>query len=253
MKKILLIVFLALSNFIIAQDKLNQFDEKGLRHGVWKGYHEESKRPRYEGTFIHGKETGTFKYFDDTKAGTIIATRDFSKGDGSCYTIFFDQKNNKVSEGLVKNKLFEGEWKYYHKESKDIMTVENYKNGKLNGIRKVFYKENELAEEVNYVDGKKNGLGKTFGENGKQIDEHNYVNDDLEGKAVYFDVAGKKLYEGTYKNNAKIGIWKFYENDKVVKQVKADKFSKELIKFEEKLAKKADKNKTVEKEVKENK
>ncbi len=253
MKKILLIVFLALSNFILAQDKLNQFDEKGLRHGVWKGYHEESKRPRYEGTFIHGKETGIFKYFDDTKAGTIIATRDFSKGDGSCYTIFFDQKNNKVSEGLVKNKLFEGQWKYYHKESKDIMTLENYKNGKLNGIRKVFYKENELAEEVNYVDGKKNGLGKTFGENGKQIDEHNYVNDDLEGKAVYFDVTGKKLYEGTYKNNAKIGIWKFYENDKVVKQVKADKFSKELIKFEEKLAKKADKNKTVEKEVKENK
>ena len=253
MKKILLIVFLALSNFILAQDKLNQFDEKGLRHGVWKGYHEESKRPRYEGTFIHGKETGIFKYFDDTKAGTIIATRDFSKGDGSCYTIFFDQKNNKVSEGLVKNKLFEGQWKYYHKESKDIMTLENYKNGKLNGIRKVFYKENELAEEVNYVDGKKNGLGKTFGENGKQIDEHNYVNDDLEGKAVYFDVTGKKLYEGTYKNNAKIGIWKFYENDKVVKQVKADKFSKELIKFEEKLAKKADKNKTVEKVVKENK
>jgi hypothetical protein len=29
-------------------------------------------------------------------------------------TIFFDQANNKVSEGKVLNKLFEGPWKYYH-------------------------------------------------------------------------------------------------------------------------------------------
>lgn len=253
MKNILFIAFLAISNFIFAQDKLNQFDEKGVRHGLWKGFHEESKRPRYEGTFEHGKETGTFKYYDDTKAGTVIATRDFSKGDGSCYTIFFDQKNNKVSEGLVKNKLFEGIWKYYHKESTAIMTIENYKNGKLNGVRKVFYKENDIAEEANYADGKKNGISKTFGENGKQIDEHNYVNDVFEGKATYFNVSGKKMYEGVYKNNSKIGIWKFYENDKVIKQVKAEKFSKELIKFEEKLAKKGTKNTPVIKTVEEKK
>lgn len=253
MKNIVIIAFLAISNLISAQDKLNQFDDKGLRHGLWKGYHEESKRPRYEGTFEHGKETGTFKYFDDTKAGTVIATRDFSKGDGSCYTIFYDQKNNKVSEGLVKNKLFEGEWKYYHKESKDIMTVEYYKNGKLNGLRKVFYKNNKLAEEVNYVDGLKNGKAKTFAENGNLIDEHNYINDNFEGLAVYYDGNGKKMYEGTYKNNAKVGSWKFYENGKVVKQVKADKFSKELIKYEEKIAKKSAKTKTIEQQIKENK
>ena len=65
MKKIVFIAFLAISNFISAQDKLNQFDDKGLRHGLWKGYHDESKRPRYEGTLDHGKETGTFKYFDE--------------------------------------------------------------------------------------------------------------------------------------------------------------------------------------------
>ena len=75
----------------------------------------------------------------------------------------------------------------------------------------------------------------------------------FEGKATYFNVNGKKMYEGDYKNNSKIGTWKFYENDKVVKQVKAEKFSKELIKFEEKLAKKADKNKAVEPTVEEKK
>jgi antitoxin component YwqK of YwqJK toxin-antitoxin module len=243
MKQLFKIVFLIFSISIFSQTDINKLDANGKKIGLWKGVFEDTKRPRYEGTFEHGKETGTFKYFDDTKAGTIIATRDFSKSDGSCYTIFFDQKTNKVSEGVVKNKLFEGQWKYYHQESKEIMTLENYKNGKLNGPRKVFYKTSKLAEEINYLEGKKNGVGKTFAENGKQIDEHHYVNDVYEGIAVYFDGNGKKLYEGAYKNNSKIGIWKFYENDKVVKQVKAEKFSKELKKMEEKAVKKFAKSK----------
>jgi antitoxin component YwqK of YwqJK toxin-antitoxin module len=40
---------------------------------------------------------------------------------------FYDQNKNKVSEGKVVNKLFEGQWKYYHQASKNIMTTENYK------------------------------------------------------------------------------------------------------------------------------
>ena len=98
---------------------------------------------------------------------------------------------------------------------------------------------------------KKNGIGKTFAENGKQIDQHQYVNDMFEGVAIYFDGNGKKLYEGTYKNNVKVGIWKFYENDKVVKQVKAEKFSKELYKMEQKFAKKFAKSTPLEKTVEE--
>ncbi|CCG53266.1 Protein of unknown function precursor [Flavobacterium indicum GPTSA100-9 = DSM 17447] len=234
MKKFLILTLFVFSSALFAQDKINQFDEKGLRHGVWKGYHDESKRPRYEGTFEHGKEKGVFKYFDDTKAGTVIATRDFSKGDGSCYTVVFDQKGNKVSEGLVVNKVYEGEWKYYHKESKDIMTIEFYKAGKLNGTRKVYYKNKTLAEEVVYKDGLKNGICKTYNENGKLIEDLNFVNDKLEGKAVYYDGTGSKLYEGNNKGGAKVGNWKFYENGKVVKEVKAEKFSKELAKYEEK-------------------
>jgi antitoxin component YwqK of YwqJK toxin-antitoxin module len=32
--------------------------------------------------------------------------------------------------------LFTGEWKYYHQS---VMTLENYKNGKLEGLRSVYY------------------------------------------------------------------------------------------------------------------
>ena len=113
MKKLLLILFF--SSSIFAQET-NKLDEKGLKHGLWKVTFEESKRPRYEGTFEHGKEVGLFKFFDDTKAGTVIATREFNPKDNSCYTIFYNQNKNKVSEGKLINKEYVGVWKYYHEE-----------------------------------------------------------------------------------------------------------------------------------------
>ncbi|MGE4347578.1 MAG: hypothetical protein AB7D46_09215, partial [Flavobacteriaceae bacterium] len=61
-KNVLLILLLSITNFSFAQEeeKINQFDENGRRHGLWKGFYETTKRPRYEGTFVHGKETGIF-------------------------------------------------------------------------------------------------------------------------------------------------------------------------------------------------
>ena len=161
MKNILAICLILLSSIgLRAQNKLNQLDDKGAKHGLWKGYHPESKRLRYEGTFNHGKEVGVFKFHDDTQAGTVIATREFNAADQSVYTIFYDQKNNKVSEGKSVNKLNEGVWKYYHFESKTLMTVENYKKGKLEGKRTVFYADAKPAEEAQYTNGLKQGAYK---------------------------------------------------------------------------------------------
>jgi antitoxin component YwqK of YwqJK toxin-antitoxin module len=227
------ILFFLLTFSVFAQDAINQLDANGNRHGLWKGTHKETNRPRYEGVFSHGKETGVFKYFDDTKAGTTIATRDFSKGDGSCYAVFFDQKGNKVSEGKLLNKIPEGQWKYYHFESKSIMNIEFYKNGTLDGNKKVFYSNGTIAEETNYKLGVKNGLAKTFSDKGKLIDEHFYKNGQFNGLASYYDGNGNKLYEGNYIDGKRVGIWKFYEKNKVINEVKAAKFSKELIKYEQ--------------------
>lgn len=241
MKKFFSIILFFSLLIVHSQDKINQFDEKGNRHGLWRGTHKESNRIRYEGSFEHGKEKGIFKYFDDTKAVKVIATRDFSKGDGSCYAVFYDQKGNKVSEGKLVNKLPEGEWKYYHFESKQLMSIEFYKKGKLNGFRKVFYREGTLAEETNYILGIKEGNSKTYSEKGKLIDSHNYKNGEFDGIASYYDGLGNKMYEGSYVNGKRVGTWKFFEKNKVIKEVKAAKFTQELIKYEQKNTKEASK------------
>lgn len=205
----------------MAQD-YNQLDENGKKHGLWKGFYEESKRLRYEGTFEHGKEVGVFKFFDDTKAATVIATREFNANDNSCYTIFFNQKNNKVSEGKVVNKQFEGEWKYYHENSPQVMTLEYYTNGKLNGVRKVFYKSGVIAEETTYKDGVKEGMYKSYAENGIVLEESLYKNGLYDGLATFRTATNELSSQGVFKNGKKVGIWKILEKGKL-KDVNMDK------------------------------
>lgn len=215
--KIKTFIVLIISLTINAQE-FNKLDDKGLKHGIWKGIHKDSEKPRYEGTFNHGKEIGVFKFFDNTKEGTVIATREFFPKTNSCYTIFYNQKNKKVSEGKEINKLMEGEWKYYHLDSSNIMTLEFYLKGKLNGLRKVFYPSGKIAEEATYKNGKKEGSYKKYLENGIIIEQSNYKNNEFEGLAIFKSAENVVVSKGNFKNGKKSGIWEFVENGKKVKR-----------------------------------
>ena len=146
-----------------------------------------------------------------------MATRDFSANDGSCYTIVFNGKH-KVSEGKLVNKVHEGEWKFYHLRSDTIMNLENYKNGKLHGIKKVFYNTGLIAEETNYNNGIKDGPYKKVAENGIVLEESFFKNGQYHGKAIFREAAGGKYTVGEFKNGKSVGIWKFYDKDKLVKE-----------------------------------
>lgn len=210
---------LLLSNVFLLQAQSNVLDANGKKQGIWKGIYEESKRPRYEGSFSHGKEVGLFKFFDDTKLGSVIATREFNSKDNGAYTIFYDQKNNKVSEGNVINKLYEGQWKYYHQASDKIMTTENYKNGKLEGLRSVCYLSGKIAEEAFCVANFKDGNYKKYSENGIILEESIYKNNEYNGLAIFKDPDGSLVSKGKFLNGKKVGVWQFFEKGKVIKEI----------------------------------
>ncbi|KAF2340724.1 toxin-antitoxin system YwqK family antitoxin [Flavobacterium tistrianum] len=218
-KKITFGVLLLATLFSNAQTDINKTDAAGKKDGLWKGTYAESKRPRYEGTFDHGKETGLFKFFDDTKKGDVIATRDFSANDGSSYTIFYDQSKNKVSEGKEIGKSREGEWKYYHKASKVLMTVENYKNGKLEGLKTIYYPNGQTAEEMTYKNGLKEGPYKKIGIDGTLLEESYFKNNEYNGETVFYDSDKSIASKGKFVNGKKAGIWQFYQKGKLVKEV----------------------------------
>lgn len=211
----------------------NKMDAAGKRDGVWKGFYEKSKRPRYEGTFDHGVETGTFKFFNDDAKSTLAATRLFDK-DGSCYTTFFDLKGKKEGEGKEVNKLKEGEWKFYHPDGIAVMSVENYSKGKINGVRKTYFPDGKIAEEVAYVDGMKNGPSKQYNAKGTVLEESVFKDDKLHGPAVYRDAHGDIASKGLFENNKKTGKWQFFEKGKLVKEEDKTNFEVRLARKERK-------------------
>lgn len=212
-------LFLA-SISLFAQVDYNKLDEKGKKHGPWKGIYEDTKNPKYEGIFEHGKEVGTFTFFDNTKTKIVVATREFNAKDNSAYTIFFDKNKNKVSEGKVIGKLYEGQWTYYHKASKAIMATENYNKGKLEGLRSVFYPNGKIAEEMIYKNNLKNGFYKRYTETGIIIEETNYKNDQYDGLAIFRDADdGTIVSKGKFVNGKKAGIWQFFEKGKLVNEI----------------------------------
>ena len=62
-----IVLFFLFCQTIFSQTDFNKLDEKGKKHGFWKGVYEDTKNPKYEGTFEHGKEVGVFTFFDNTK------------------------------------------------------------------------------------------------------------------------------------------------------------------------------------------
>lgn len=215
---------------VFSQTDANPVDANGKKHGVWKGFYAESGRQRYEGTFDHGKEVGVFNFYDDTKAKSIIATRTFNAADNSCYTVFYDQNKNVVSEGKEVNKLREGRWKYYHKASKSLMTLENYKNGKLDGVRTVYYPSGKAVDETIYKNGLKEGVYKKYSEKGIVLELSFFKNNEYEGEAVYKDPNDLVIAKGKFKNGKKIGKWQFFINGKLDSEENMDKPKKPQLK-----------------------
>jgi antitoxin component YwqK of YwqJK toxin-antitoxin module len=217
--KKIVIGLLFLQTVLVSGQEVNKVDASGKKDGLWKGTYELSKRARYEGTFTHGKESGIFKFFDDTKKGDVVATRDFTANDGSSYTIFYDQNKNKVSEGKEIGKAREGQWNYYHKASKVVMTIENYVNGKLEAMRSVYYPDAKIAEEMTYKNGLKEGTYKKYGQNGILLEQSTYKNNEYNGDAIFYDADGVVASKGKFVNGKKAGMWQFYMKGKLIKEV----------------------------------
>ena len=130
------------------------------------------------------------------------------------------------------NKLPQGEWKYYHFDSDQLMSVENYKQGKLDGVRKVFYKDGSLAEVSNYANGKLDGNYKKYAENETILEDYNYKKGKLDGPALYYDGKGNINIKGQYKNDRKWGYWETYEKGKLVSKEKISKETRKTFRLE---------------------
>jgi antitoxin component YwqK of YwqJK toxin-antitoxin module len=98
------------------------------------------------------------------------------------------------------------------------MTTENYINGKLDGLRTVYFPKGKVAEQIYYVNNQKQGAYKKYTENGVLIEESFYKNNEYNGLAIFRDVNGIIVSKGMFTDGIKTGIWDVLENGKIVQK-----------------------------------
>lgn len=99
------------------------------------------------------------------------------------------------------------------------MTIENYKNGKLEGLRTVYYPNTKIAEEMMYKNGVKDGIYKKTAVNGTLLEQSTYKNNEYNGDAVFYDSDGTIASKGKFLNGKKVGMWQFFTKGVLKKEV----------------------------------
>lgn len=106
-----------------------------------------------------------------------------------------------------KDGMFDGTYRHY--KNKMLAEESNYKNGSLDGIRKVYYGDGKtLQTEGTFVDGKLNGIFKRYFPNGKVETETGYKMGEQDGFDRRYDQeSGELLLDTYYKDGKKDGDW----------------------------------------------
>ncbi|MFT5891669.1 MAG: antitoxin component YwqK of YwqJK toxin-antitoxin module [Dokdonia sp.] len=219
MVKQILIFIVFCSCFLGNAQEFNKTDTNSKKHGPWHKFYEGSKQLRYEGTFDHGKEVGTFKFYDKI-GGHPTAVKIYTEGNELLDVIFYTTIGKKVSEGKMKQRSREGKWVYYHQDGTAIMTEEMYKNNFLDGERVVYFENGAVAQRMVYIEGKESGTETHYSEKGVVVKTYTHVDGKLHGPVKLYDLDGTIMREGNYKDNKKHGTWRYYTNGKLEKTLK---------------------------------
>lgn len=219
MKLLYSLLFFIITNSIFSQE-INQFDAEGKRHGVWKKNFEGTNVLRYEGAFSHGKEIGLFKFYKKINNKAVLtATKAFNESNNVSQVKFLASNGKVISEGQMDDKIFIGTWKYYQKNSDELLILEHFNNsGKLEGERFVYYENGQIAEKQFYKNGLLDDTYIGYSDNNVVLKQMFYVYGELHGPAKFYNPKGELMSEGHYKRDKKHGVWKFYENGKLVEE-----------------------------------
>ncbi|RPE00870.1 toxin-antitoxin system YwqK family antitoxin [Aureibaculum marinum] len=227
---IFLIVAILSSHFSFSQGDINQLDENGERHGVWRKYYS-NKRIRYQGTFNHGKEIGTFKYYSAAQSDFPIVIKEFKENSDIAEVSFYNDNGLLQSKGKMQGKNRVGKWLYYHEDGKTVMSEENYVDGKLDGDYKTFYESGKPTEIGYYKNGKLDSVYRKYSIKGHLYQHLNYKNGLLNGKAVYYNrKTGELTTKGEFKDDKKVGLWENYVDGELISTEQPNKKKKRPVK-----------------------
>ena len=91
-------------------------------------------------------------------------------------SINYNEEREYIEEkkGIVyyKGSPFSGEFKYYYKQH--LGEIQNYKEGKLDGLNETYYENGQIKHDLNFKDGELDGENISYFENGQLKSKENY-------------------------------------------------------------------------------
>ncbi len=119
-------------------------------------------------------------------------------------------------EGFLDGNQKTGQWIRYNPEG-DIIQINNFVNGKLEGLAMKMSFRNQVDLKISYKQGEMDGPYTVY-KFGKVIEERNYVAGKLEGSTKVYDHKTFKLKQETqFKNGVQDGLLRYFdENGNVV-------------------------------------
>lgn len=129
------------------------------------------------------------------------------------------QMERKNGIWYYKNEIYSGKFKDYYYSGK-IQGEGILKNGKIEGLRKMYYQNGNLSLERNYINSLPDGLDKEYYENGVLKQKGEFVAGKEEGEWESYFPNGQVKLHSNYKNGGINGtVIKYYSSGKIKEKV----------------------------------
>lgn len=213
MKTSFALLLVVLSPLLWGQ-QVNQVDSQGRKQGTWKKAYDNSAVYKYVGQFKDDKPIGKFVYYYET--GEVEAVVNFMDDGVSAYSQMYHESGYMMARGKYINQLKDSTWIYF--DDRGIVSYqEDYKNGKLDGLKIIYYEPSDgkylVARYYNYREGLLHGEFKTYHPNTQLASEGTYDNGNLNGDVKYYYPNGNLMRLERWKYAVKHGYWIFYGED----------------------------------------
>jgi len=203
---------------IVDRERINRYDNAGLKNGTWKEFYE-SGSVKSEITYEHGVIDGYLKEY--SKEGKITKSERYLNGElvvvstdtvtneakAEIKTQYYDSGKIKDSGSFTEKNIPIG----IHREYNEDGTIKNSVTYDELGIK--------LSDGIENEEGIKTGKWIYYYPNGQVASTGEYKNNKKSGVWKYFYENGNKQQAGIYVNNLPHGEWIwYYESGKIIRQ-----------------------------------
>ena len=212
---------------VVAPKIAEQYEQvNSNKNGSYKSYYNDGKL-KSEGTFLNRLYNGAWTFYYSN--GKIMGTGSYVTGDGTDISeksgiprngrdglwIFYGENGLiKQESNYIKGKL-NGNYKEYN-DFGDLILIELYQNGLINGKQERFNNQKIKISEANFIKGIAEGEEKIYYDSGKLKIQRSYKQGNLDGAAKTFYENGNLEELSSYIKGIENGVSKdYYENGNV--------------------------------------